>query len=124
MFIDRTPRGEDPWLDLKVWSFTVGALLAFAGIYLDASWLIWVAIVVLLVGFAARFLPDGADDQEPDDQEADDREADEQEAGGQEAGGQEAGEAARREKPLPEQPPLEKQPPEKPSGRGPVPEHE
>lgn len=109
MFIDRTPRGEDPWLDLKVWSFTLGALLAFAGIYLDASWLIWVAIVVLLVGFAARFFPDGGEGPEPSDPDA---------------GEAASPETPPAEKPPAQRPPAQKPPPEKPPGTGPVPEHE
>lgn len=63
MFIDRTPREDDPWLRLKVGSFSAGAVLALAGIYFDSGWMIWVAIGVLALGFAARFLPasDGAE---------------------------------------------------------------
>lgn len=56
MFVDRSPRGDDPWLNFKVGAFVLGAALAVAGIYLDARWVIWVAIGVLLVGFAARFI--------------------------------------------------------------------
>lgn len=58
VFLDRRPRKDDPWLDLKVWAFTIGAALAMGGIYFDSTWLIWAAIAVLAVGFGARFLPD------------------------------------------------------------------
>lgn len=58
MFIDRTPRDDDPWLRLKVGSFILGAVLALGGMALDLGWLVWVAVAVLLVGFAARFFPD------------------------------------------------------------------
>ena len=56
MFIDRSSRGEDPWLNVKVGTFVAGAALAAAGIYFDSRWLVWVAIAVLLVGFVVRFI--------------------------------------------------------------------
>lgn len=55
MFIDRKPRKDDPWLAFKVGAFSAGAVLAMAGIYLRERWLIWAAIGVLMLGFAARF---------------------------------------------------------------------
>lgn len=65
MFISRSRPGEDPWVSVKVWAFTVGAALALAGIYFESEWLIWAAIAALLVGFAVRFLP-GPDEGEED----------------------------------------------------------
>lgn len=56
MFIDRSRRDDDPWLNFKVGVFVAGAALAAAGIYFDSRWLIWVAIAVLLLGFAVRFI--------------------------------------------------------------------
>lgn len=56
MFIDRSPRDEDPWLNFKVGAFVAGAALAAAGIYFQVRWLIWVAIGVLFLGFGARFM--------------------------------------------------------------------
>lgn len=60
MFIDRSSRGEDPWLNFKVGAFVAGAGIAGAGIYFRLRWLIWVAIVVLLLGFGVRFVDRGS----------------------------------------------------------------
>lgn len=64
VFLDREPRKQDRWLNLKVGSFAAGAVLGLAGIYFDAGWLVWTAVGVLLVGFAARFLP-GSSERDP-----------------------------------------------------------
>lgn len=56
MFLDRSPRDEDPWLIFKVAAFVAGAGLAAAGIYFGWRWLVWVAIGVLFLGFGARFM--------------------------------------------------------------------
>lgn len=58
VFLDRTPREDDPWLAFKVGAFTAGAALALAGIYFNERWLIWAAIAVLVLGYGARFLPE------------------------------------------------------------------
>jgi hypothetical protein len=42
-----------------------GALIALVGIYFDVSWLIWIAIAVLALGFLLRFAR--RDDDEPVD---------------------------------------------------------
>lgn len=57
IFLDRTRAGNDPYLHWKVRIFTAGAVLAFAGMYFREDLLIWVAIVVLFLGLALRFLP-------------------------------------------------------------------
>jgi len=59
VFISREKSGDDPWLTFKVRAFVVGAGFALAGIYFDSEWLVGVAIVALMVGFAARFFPAG-----------------------------------------------------------------
>ncbi len=61
VFLDRRPRKDDRWLQLKVWSFTVGAVLAVVGMATEIEWLIWTAVGVLVPGFAARFFPQGED---------------------------------------------------------------
>lgn len=77
VFLDRTPRKRDPWLQFKVWSFTVGAVLALCGIYFEEDWMIWAAIGVLLLGFGARFLgappSSGDEDQDQGEDEIRDR---------------------------------------------------
>lgn len=60
VFIDRSPRGKDPWLNFKVGAFVAGAGIAGAGIYFGIRWLIWVAIAVLLLGYAVRFVDRGS----------------------------------------------------------------
>lgn len=55
----RERRGEDRLLAWKVRVFVVGAALAFAGIGMSLSWLVWVGIGVLVLGSLLRFLPDG-----------------------------------------------------------------
>jgi uncharacterized membrane protein len=58
--------GSDHWLEWKVRLFAIGAALAFGGMVLRIDWVVSVAIVVLLLGFLARFVPrgDGHDDAE------------------------------------------------------------
>lgn len=56
MFLDRG-RTAGPYLRWKVRLFTAGAGLALAGIYLEETWLVSAAIVVLGGGVLLRFLP-------------------------------------------------------------------
>ena len=57
MFFSRRRGGPDHRLDWKVRLFSFGALLALMGIGLESSLLVGLAIAVLLVGVALRFLP-------------------------------------------------------------------
>ena len=52
----REARGEDPWLNAKVAIFCIGAVIALIGVATNTSWVITVAIGVLIVGFLMRFL--------------------------------------------------------------------
>lgn len=63
MFFRRRPPTDDRWLRAKIWIFSIGAVLALAGMALEEDRLVAVAAVVLLVGMALRFL----DRQEPSD---------------------------------------------------------
>ncbi len=38
----------------RIWAFFLGAVLGLAGIFLDVSWLVTAALIVLLVGFVLR----------------------------------------------------------------------
>jgi hypothetical protein len=78
--VDRSRRDPDVWLGEKMLFFVTGAALGIGGMITGWDWLIYVAIVVLLVGFVLRLLgrrarnaADAADaaaaaeDHEPDD---------------------------------------------------------
>lgn len=54
--LDRS-RTAGRYLEWKVRIFTVGAVLAMVGMYLEEPWMTGLAIVVLLGGFVLRFLP-------------------------------------------------------------------
>lgn len=61
-------RTAGPWLEWKVRLFTVGAVLALGGMFLDESWLVYLAIAVLAAGVALRFVtprPTPPDEDEP-----------------------------------------------------------
>jgi hypothetical protein len=67
VFMERNRRAKEyPWLPWKVRLFAIGAGLAIGGIILDWPWLIPAAIVVLVAGFALRFLPGGTGVAEDD----------------------------------------------------------
>ncbi len=53
----RKDYGPDPGLNWKVGIFFLGAFLAFAGMWMEAQWLVGVAIAVLVLGMALRFIP-------------------------------------------------------------------
>ena len=55
--VSREKRGPGPYLAAKVAIFCIGVVVAFIGIKLDRSWIISVAIGILLVGFILRFFP-------------------------------------------------------------------
>jgi hypothetical protein len=71
MSISRTPPSP-AHLEWRIRLFGAGAILALVGIWSEQRWLINVAIGVLLIGFAMRFLggrgsdePDGPNDPVP-----------------------------------------------------------
>jgi hypothetical protein len=77
--VDRSRRDPDVWLGEKMLFFVTGAALGIGGMITGWDWLIYVAIVVLLVGFVLRLLgrrarhaaaaaaaADEAEDYEPD----------------------------------------------------------
>ena len=73
MLIPRT-RPSPAHLEWRVRLFGAGAILALVGIWFEARWLINIAIGVLLIGLALRFLPDrragppaGDDGADPED---------------------------------------------------------
>jgi hypothetical protein len=55
--VSREKRGPDPYLSAKVAIFCIGVVVAFIGMKLDKSWIISLAIGILLVGFILRFFP-------------------------------------------------------------------
>jgi len=59
IFLSRRKRGPDPHLDWKVKLFFLGATVAMAGVGLESSLLVGVAIAILLLGVGLRFLPGG-----------------------------------------------------------------
>ena len=62
----RDKRGPDVFLAAKVGIFVLGAVVALIGIATDTSWVITLAIAILLVGFALRFAkPRDTDNDEP-----------------------------------------------------------
>jgi hypothetical protein len=73
VFMERNRRADDyPWLQWKVRLFAIGAGLALGGVILEWGWLIPAAIVVLVAGFAIRFLPGGTGVREEDPEEEED----------------------------------------------------
>jgi hypothetical protein len=54
-------------LEWRLRLFTIGALLGVGGMIMDERWLVWLAMAVLAVAFAVRFLPGSSD---PDDDSA------------------------------------------------------
>ncbi len=63
----RKDHGPDPGLNWKVGIFFLGAFLAFAGMWMEAQWLVGVAIGVLVLGLAARFLPLSGPQEPPEE---------------------------------------------------------
>ena len=59
---------DDGWLQVKLWLFSIGALLALVGMFLQNDWVIGGAGLVLLAGFALRFASaPGPDGDSPED---------------------------------------------------------
>ncbi len=59
IFPSRRRAGPDPYLDWKVWIFFAGAALALAGIGMESTALVGLAIPVLLAGVVLRSLRGG-----------------------------------------------------------------
>jgi hypothetical protein len=76
--ISRKKRSPDPHLQRKVGLFFAGAAVALVGIALESRIVVGVATLILLAGFALRFLPRGGEGQgeEDDAQGEQDEEAD------------------------------------------------
>ena len=51
----REPRGPDPHLDIKIFLFIAGAVLAAAGMATERPLLVWLAFVPLAAAFVVRF---------------------------------------------------------------------
>lgn len=62
MFFRRGVADDDPWLDVKLWIFGLGAILALLGMGLRNDWLIGAAGIVLAVGVLLRFVRRGPGD--------------------------------------------------------------
>ena len=54
-------------LDWRIRLFGIGAVLGLAGIFLEAAWLVTVALVALLAGVAVRYSPDRDPVEEEED---------------------------------------------------------
>jgi membrane protein implicated in regulation of membrane protease activity len=57
MFFRRGVSDDDPWLQPKLWLFSVGAILALVGMATEAAWVIGLAGLVLAIGVLLRFVP-------------------------------------------------------------------
>jgi len=63
MWLDRGRRAGR-YLEWKVRLFSVAAVVALAGIYLESRWVTGLAIAILAAGALLRFLPSEAADPE------------------------------------------------------------
>jgi len=63
-FHSRSATPDPRFLEWKVRLFTIGAVLALAGMYLELDWMVALAIAFLVAGFTLRFVP------RPDDSDA------------------------------------------------------
>ena len=55
MGVLRLPQTRSAMLKWRVTAFLLGAVIGLTGIFLDASWLVTVALIVLLIGAALRW---------------------------------------------------------------------
>jgi hypothetical protein len=65
-FLADRSRRDDPLLEWKIRLFSVAAVVALAGIYLDDRRVTGGALVLLVGGVLLRFLPGGSEDQDDD----------------------------------------------------------
>ncbi len=56
-FHNRSTTSDPRFLEWKVRLFTIGAVLALAGMYLELDWMVALAIAFLVAGFTLRFVP-------------------------------------------------------------------
>lgn len=68
MLLDRG-RKAGRYLEWKVRIFSVAAVLALVGIYLESGWMTAAAIAMLVVGMLLRFLPDDTEGAEGEEGE-------------------------------------------------------
>jgi hypothetical protein len=74
---DRGRRGEDRLLSEKMMVFVLGAAIGIGGIATGRDWLVYVALVLLVLGLAMRFVgrdtgavdPREAEDEGPDNED-------------------------------------------------------
>ena len=76
MFFRRGVAEDDRWLELKMWLFSIGALLALLGMLLENDWVMGAAGVVLLAGFLLRFAGGSDAEERGDSDDAPDAQAD------------------------------------------------
>jgi general stress protein CsbA len=69
---DREPRGEDPFLLVKLAIFVVAAIIAVIGIGAENEWVVFVAIVILAVGFVLGLIGKRAREKARDASSSDD----------------------------------------------------
>lgn len=69
MFFRRGVAEDDRWLEVKMWLFSIGALTALVGMFLENDWVMGVAAIFLLAGFVLRFAG-RSDDEDSADGEA------------------------------------------------------
>jgi hypothetical protein len=67
-FHRRSAPTDARFLEWKVRLFTIGAVLALAGMYLELGWMVGVAIGFLVAGFALRFVPNEPSGGEVEDE--------------------------------------------------------
>jgi hypothetical protein len=75
MKVDRNRHRPVRHLEWRVRLLGVGAVIGLAGIYFDASWMVNVAIGILVVSFALRFTPDRGEGDHPFDGEDEEEES-------------------------------------------------
>ncbi len=61
-FLRASSTPDTRFLEWKVRLFTIGAVLALAGMYLELHWMVGVAIGFLVAGFSLRFARAGSGD--------------------------------------------------------------